>query len=189
MLYETTGEERSNMDQDYVDHLIKHDDMLITLRGNIVKPSYPTHPNYSESKIEVGEEQDNEIYLGIHAHRLIAREKFDQDHDVFSKIPPEIKMADMLIYGESLAQCVLAQMVGIELDALWTILSYIMQEMDTVDVLCLLDNPKTWGNLLRVQNIDNLDLLLTTIIESSTYSIATALYLRYLICFLYYLFE
>ena len=66
------------------------------------------------------------------------------------------------------------QLVGIELDALWLVLAYIMQEMDKVDV-CVYWMMLNWSNLLRVQNIDNLDLVLTTIV-SRTYSMAMALY-------------
>ena len=100
-----------------MDDLTDFDDLFITLEGEIEKPPYP---EYNEEKDE---------FLSVHAHRLREKEKHETSTDHFPNIPNELKMTNVMIYGQSLAQCIIHQLISNDADALWSVLAYIMHEI------------------------------------------------------------
>ena len=204
VLYETIPSERRKHDQEYVNHLIEHDNVAITLRGVSKTPlcsgneddlkelSSVDHDEivykaYNRKAYNLKDEQNGTIYLGVHINRLIEKETHEKDkddEDPFKTIPCEIKTADMLVYGVSLAQFVIFQLTRTKLDALWLVLRYILNEVRSLDAVRILMYKDNWRNLLRMNDTSDLDSLLLSILQSSSHSAATALYFRYLTVFL-----
>ena len=164
-------------DREYVTNLIKYKDFCITLDDVIKQPSEEPYLQYRKRK-DSAHDQIRTNYLAIHACRLL--ERGINNKQMSESIPPSIKSADMLIYGPSLAQFVIFQLISTKLDPLWIILTYILSEMQSLEALRILVSKDNWRNLLRMNRISNLDMLLSSICEASTYSVATFLFLRYL---------
>eukprot|EP01084_Bolivina_argentea_P241321 405153_1 len=176
---------------EYIHDLKQNYNLLITLRGRGIKKPCPIqsmdHQTDEKTDTPILDvthstetcDDDNcqhniTVSAAMHAYRLITEEK--QNVHEFKNIPKIVRIADMTIYGESLAEFIMNALLTTQLDGLWEVLAYIMQRMPTIISLNLL-NKKHWRKLLTVNNIDYLDRALTGVIRESTYTIATALYL------------
>eukprot|EP01084_Bolivina_argentea_P089265 161095_1 len=93
----------------------------------------------------------------------------------FDNIPRLVQYANMNIYGESLYIFVTQQLQTKQWDVLWLLLAFIASSMDTTKSLELLN--KNSDILCKVKDITHLDVLCTSMIESSDFAIAMSLYL------------
>ena len=148
----------------FVDH--EEEGHQINMNGGIDTPSVSLERN------------ENREFNAFHCHRLIWREKHTANKQ-FKDIPEALKCANMWVYGRSLGQFVMNQALVVEWDKIWLILKYIFHEIPTTDALDLLEEANP-ANLFRFHNKNqSFSKILTTIVQSSTHSIATALYIRF----------
>eukprot|EP01083_Nonionella_stella_P075424 205042_1 len=158
--------------QSHVTDLFENYDLLIT-----VEKHHPL-PKPFKGRDDDPERMAKELieYNRTHVHQL--RMRFDKskvNRNKSADFPKSIKFANFLIYGESLATFVIHQLSAKQSDALWLVLSYIMGQIPTTTAIALLELHRL--QLLKVQKVDNLEMVLSVVVQSSTYNVATALYL------------
>ena len=151
---------------DYVVCCLDNYDLLITVGKHHKLPK----PFEGLTIDEINQELIKLNRTHIHQQRMRKRSKpLD--------FPKALQRANLLIYGESLASFVLHQLSTRQSNSLWQILAFILQSIPTATAISLLN---TYQHMMvKVQDVNHLDLALSAIIQSATYSVATALYLRY----------
>eukprot|EP01084_Bolivina_argentea_P167991 291427_1 len=167
---------RSSTTIGYVKNLLTNFSTLITTGGVIPRPS---KSDENKSQIEqMSMIRDNAYKLILRQQALsqrVGKNFADEYCWKFGDIPETIQYANMSIYGPSLSQYVVQQLLSKQLNSLWLILAFIAQGMSATNALKLLEEHRT--SLAKTLKMDNLDLVLISMIESSNYTIAMALYL------------
>eukprot|EP01084_Bolivina_argentea_P005268 9958_1 len=154
----------------YVTDLLENYDLLITVEKHRALPKPFENENTDEINRQI-------IQLNrTHIHQIRMRwDKSKKKRNKSSDFPKSIKFCNTMIYGKSLATFIIYQLSAKQSDALWLVLAFILQQMATTSAIKILEKYKI--TLLKVQDVDNLDRVLSSVVQSSTYTVATALYL------------
>ena len=172
-------DEIDKTDYDHITNLLENYDLLITVEKHHRLPR-PFQRQHDMNKNNEEIEKERLRYNRAHVHQL--RMRFDKSHVERRKsadFPKLLKFTNMMVYGRSLATYVIYQLAAKQSDGLWRILAYILQQVPTATAIALLNQYKT--KLIKVQDVDNLDLVMSSVIQSSTYTVACSLYLRFVV--------
>lgn len=101
-------------------------------------------------------------------------QKESQDR-LFADIPISIQYCDTSIYGVSLWEFVMQQLLTKQTYALWLLLAYFSMEIPTITAIELLQ--AHIADIAKVKDLEHLELVCSAVIENSEYPIATALHL------------
>ena len=83
----------------------------------------------------------------------------------------------MIIYGPCLAKYVIQQLLSKQLESLWLTLAFVISGLTATTSLQIVEEHRT--DLAKVKEMENLDLVLTSMIEAADYTVAMSLYLRF----------
>ena len=118
------------------------------------------------------------FYIHIkYNHKYLSNQVLgDEDEEwEFDDIPREIQYCDTSVYGESLWEFVMQQLLTKQIKSLWLLLAYFSMEIPTIKAIELLQTHI--ADIAKVKDMDNLELVCSAVIENSHYPIATALHL------------
>ena len=126
-------------------------------------------------------------FIRSNVHKLILREDalkgrapqgFEEEYKwKFAEIPMSIQYADTTIYGRCLAKFVIQQLLSKQIESLWLTLAFLTANVTATVSLQIVEEHRT--DLAKVKEMEHLDLVLSSMIEGADYTIAMALYLRF----------
>ena len=145
--------------------------------------NHQNHQNQQESEELSLIRQQREIACVVMNREREREQQQDEEreaaaeHEDLDDIPLEIEYCDTSVYGVSLWEFVMQQLLTKQMKSLWLLLAYFSMEVPTVKAIELLQTHI--ADIAKVKDMENLELVCSAVIENSHFPIATALHLSH----------